>query len=87
MFFQEATPDTSGYMIAGYAIAFIVMALYVASLYLRSRNLSQDMSMLEELEEPAPMAQAAPKSEPKKRPAKSANNRSARPVTKRSRKK
>ena len=27
MFFQEATPDTSGYMIAGYAVAFIVMAL------------------------------------------------------------
>ena len=27
MFFQEATPDTSGYMIAGYAIAFIVMAI------------------------------------------------------------
>jgi hypothetical protein len=60
MFFQEATPDTSGYMIAGYAIAFIVMGLYVASMYLRSRNLKQDMSMLEEMDKPA-----APKVEPK----------------------
>lgn len=57
MFFQEATPDTSGYMIAGYAVAFIVMALYVASLYLRSRNLQQDMKTLEEFEEPAPPVQ------------------------------
>ena len=52
MFFQEPTPDTSGYMIAGYAIAFLVMGLYVASLYLRSRNLNQDMTMLEEMEKP-----------------------------------
>jgi hypothetical protein len=53
MFFQEATPDTSGYMIAGYVIAFVVMGLYVASLYLRSRNLKQDMSILEEMDVPA----------------------------------
>lgn len=50
MFFQDVIPDTSGYMIAGYAIAFIVIGLYVASLWLRSRNLKQDMSMLEEME-------------------------------------
>ena len=50
MFFQEATPDTSGYMIAGYAIAFLLMALYVVSIYLRNRNLQQDMTMLEEME-------------------------------------
>lgn len=50
MFVQETTPDTSGYMIAGYAIAFIVMGLYVLSLYLRSRNLKQDLAMLEELD-------------------------------------
>lgn len=50
MFFQDVMPDTSGYMIAGYAIAFIVIGLYVASLYLRSRNLKQDMSLLEEME-------------------------------------
>ena len=50
MFFQNGTPDTSGYMIAGYIISFIVMGLYIASIYLRSRNLKQDMSMLEEME-------------------------------------
>ena len=53
MFFQDAAPDTSGYMIAGYVIAFVVMGLYVASIYLRSRNLKQDMSMLEEMDVPA----------------------------------
>ena len=50
MFLQNGTPDTSGYMIAGYVIAFVVMGLYLASLYLRTRNLKQDMSMLEEME-------------------------------------
>lgn len=72
MFFQEATPDTSGYMIAGYVIAFVVMGLYVASLYLRSRNLKQDMSILEELDVPAaapvekkPTAKPRPTSQPK----------------------
>ena len=50
MFFQEPTPDTSGYMIAGYAVAFIVMGLYVISLYLRNRNLNKDLTMLEELD-------------------------------------
>ncbi len=53
MFFQEATPDTSGYMIAGYAVAFLLMALYVVSIYLRNRNLKQDMAILEEMEQPA----------------------------------
>ncbi|HLO29988.1 MAG TPA: hypothetical protein VK249_12675 [Anaerolineales bacterium] len=53
MFFQETTPDTSGYMIAGYAVAFIVMALYVVSIYVRSRNLNQDMTMLNEIQEDA----------------------------------
>ncbi len=62
MFFQDATPDTSGYMIAGYAVAFIVMGLYVASIYLRSRSLKQDMSTLEEMDKPAaPVIKAAPK--------------------------
>jgi hypothetical protein len=82
MFFQEPTPDTSGYMIAGYAIAFLVMALYVASMYLRTRNLHRDMTTLEEMERPAPPVQAPAKSEPRKSPA-----RSGKPVTKRSRKK
>jgi hypothetical protein len=88
MFFQEATPDTSGYMIAGYAITFLVMALYVASMYLRSRNLNQDMTTLQELEKPAPPpVQTFVKNEPKKSAASSGNNRSAKPVTKRARKK
>jgi len=86
MFFQEATPDTSGYMIAGYAIAFLLMAIYVISIYLRSRNLHQDMTMLEELDKSAqPVVEAR---QPKKSPAKStSNNKSAKPVTKRSKKK
>lgn len=50
MFFQETTPNTSGYMIAGFAVAFLVMALYVASIYLRRRNLDQDMTILQEME-------------------------------------
>ena len=50
MFFQEPTPDTSGYMIAGYVIAFLVMGLYVLSLYIRNRNLQRDLSMLEDLD-------------------------------------
>lgn len=87
MFFQEATPDTSGYMIAGYAITFLVMALYVASMYLRSRNLNQDMTTLQELEKPAPPVQTVIKNEPKDRPARSGNTRAAKPVTKKSRKK
>jgi hypothetical protein len=87
MFFQEPTPDTSGYMIAGYAISFLVMGLYVASIYLRSRNLRQDMTILEEMDEPAPPVQTEAKSQPRKSPARTQDNRSARPVTKKSRKK
>jgi hypothetical protein len=87
MFFQEPTPDTSGYMIAGYAIAFLVMGLYVASMYLRSRNLNQDMTTLQELDKPAQPVQTAVKRQSKKNVAKSENNKSVRPVTKRARKK
>lgn len=56
MFFQEVTPDTSGYMIAGFVISFVVMGLYVASMYLRSRSLKQDMKLLEEMDEAPPSA-------------------------------
>ena len=80
MFFQEPTPDTSGYMIAGYVIAFVVMGLYVASLYLRNRNLNQDMAMLEELDKPVVKFEP---NRPKKKPAKPATKS----VTKRGRKK
>ena len=85
MFFQEPTPNTSGYMIAGYTIAFIVMGLYVLSLYLRNRNLRQDMSMLEEIEDSAAKAKVI--SERKKGPEKPKSRKSARTVTKRSKKK
>ena len=88
MFFQEATPDTSGYMIAGYAITFLVMALYVASMYLRSRNLNPDMTTLRELEKPAPPpVQTFVTKEPGKSQVRSGNNRSVKPVTKKSGKK
>ncbi len=87
MFFQEPTPDTSGYMIAGYAIAFIVMGLYVLSLYLRSRNLRQDMTMLEELEDSAARARVSSERPRQKGPAKSAGRKSSGNVTKKSRKK
>ena len=84
MFFQEATPDTSGYMIAGYAIAFIVMAIYVASIYLRNRNLNRDMAMLQEMDKPVPPVEVR---QPKKSPAKPGANKSAKRVTNKSRKK
>ena len=48
--FQEASPDTSGYMIAGYAIAFIVLGIYVLSLYLRNNNLKRDAETLESMQ-------------------------------------
>lgn len=75
MFFQETTPDTSGYMIAGYVIAFVVMGLYVASIYLRSRNLKQDMSVLEEMDVPAPPVQ-------RNKMAKPSASKISKPVTK-----
>jgi len=87
MFFQEPTPDTSGYMIAGYAIAFIVMGLYVLSLYLRSRNLRQDMTMLEEMETSAVKAKTSSERQRQKSMAKPAGRKSGRTVTKRSKKK
>ena len=46
MFFQEAPPDTSGYMIAGYAIFFVISAIYVLSLILRQHNLERDLEAL-----------------------------------------
>ena len=51
MFFLDATPDTSTYMIAGYVIFFIIAAIYIASLLVRWHNLHQDMTTLEALEE------------------------------------
>jgi hypothetical protein len=50
MFFLEAPPNTSSYMVAGYAVAFGVMLIYVISLFIRSRNLNRDLSTLEEMD-------------------------------------
>jgi len=72
MFFQEATPDTSGYMIAGYVITFVVLGIYVASMYLRSRNYQQDMSLLEEMDRQSAKAPASPAGKAKNKTAKSA---------------
>ena len=87
MFFQEPTPDTSGYMIAGYTIAFLVMGVYVLSLYLRNRNLRQDMTMLEEMENLPAKVEARSEHQLKKSPAKPAGRKSAQTVTKRAKKK
>jgi len=60
--FQEAIPDTSGYMIAGYAVSFIVLGIYVLSLYLRSNNLKRDAETLESLQaESKPKARSTKK--------------------------
>jgi uncharacterized protein YoxC len=60
--FQEAIPDTSGYMIAGYAVSFIVLGIYVLSLYLRNTNLKRDAETLKSLQ-----TQARPKAKPTKK--------------------
>ena len=51
LFLQEAPLETTNYMIAGYAVIFSVMLFYIASLLIRSRNLKQDMQVLQEIEE------------------------------------
>jgi hypothetical protein len=61
MFFQEATPDTSGYMIAGYAVAFTVMGIYLLSFYLRTRNLKRDLEILETLKPEKPKTKSKKK--------------------------
>lgn len=48
---QQATPDTSGYMIAGYVVIFVVMLVYLASLVVRHRNLKADYETLQEIEQ------------------------------------
>ena len=48
---QQGPADTLNYMVAGYAVIFGVMLLYLGSLIIRSRNLRQDIELLEDLEE------------------------------------
>lgn len=76
MFLQEATANTSAYMIAGYAVAFIVMALYILSIYLRSRNLNQDLTLLEEMDKESARANKKPAGQPQSNPAKPAQKES-----------
>ena len=49
MFIQDTTPDTSAYMIAGYSIFFVLMLIYLVSLFIRSRNLTEDLTVLESM--------------------------------------
>jgi len=50
-FLQQGPAQTLDYMIAGYAVIFGVMLIYLISLYIRRKNLSQDIEVLEELEQ------------------------------------
>lgn len=59
MFFQDVPPDTSVYMVAGYTIFFILFGTYLFSLFIRSRNLRQDLDVLEAMQK-ASKARAEP---------------------------
>jgi hypothetical protein len=43
--------ETTNYMIAGYTVIFGVMLVYLVSLIVRWRNLKQDATLLQELED------------------------------------
>jgi CcmD family protein len=52
LFLQQQGPaNTVSYMILGYAVIFVVISIYLASLAIRSRNLRQDLEVLQDLEE------------------------------------
>jgi len=57
----DATPDTSGYMIAGYVFSFVVMGIYVFSMYLRNANLERDAETLESLQAEEAKKSSSPK--------------------------
>jgi hypothetical protein len=50
MLLQDATPDTSSYMIAGYVIFTVLMAIYIVSFLARRRNLERDLSTLQAMQ-------------------------------------
>jgi len=50
-FLQTGPADTLGYMIAGYVVIFGSMLLYLISLIVRRRNLTQDLEVLQEMDE------------------------------------
>ena len=60
MFILDTPPDTSAYMIAGYTIFFILIILYLISLFIRTRNLNQELSILESIKEQSQTAANRP---------------------------
>ena len=60
MFILDTPPDTSIYMIAGYTIFFILIILYLISLFIRTRNLNQDLSILESMKDQSQTAASRP---------------------------
>ena len=60
MFILDTPPDTYAYMIAGYTIFFILIILYLISLFIRTRNLNQDLSILESMKEQSQTAASRP---------------------------
>ena len=60
MFILDTPPDTSAYMIAGYTIFFILIILYLFSLFIRTRNLNQDLTILESMKDQSQTAASRP---------------------------
>jgi hypothetical protein len=86
MLLQDATPDTSGYMIAGYVVFVVLMAIYLVSFLARKRNLEQDLGTLRtiEAESKTHVAQPAPrKRSPRKAAPAKAGGRRRPPARKR----
>ncbi len=77
MFFDQATPDTSIYMIAGYSIFFVIAIIYLGSLLIRTRNLHRDLDTLESLQEEKKAPVPAPAAAPSPARAKSASPKAA----------
>lgn len=50
-FLQDATPDTSSYLILGYLVILGSLLLHLASLALRRRSLERDLELLDDLAE------------------------------------
>jgi len=50
-FLPDHQAETTAYMLAGYIVIFGVMLFYLVSLVLRRRSLSQDLELLEDLQD------------------------------------
>lgn len=51
---MEGPANTLGYFIAGYVVIFASILFYLISLIIRWRNLSQELALLEELQQDQP---------------------------------